>query len=208
MTVKKSISVTMVGLMLGAVLPQSVRAGDKEWATAGKILTGLAVFGALTSIAQPQPEPYYVEQRTVYVQQPVYMYAPPPVVYAPTAYAPQPYPQAQSSGQVPPPVPYQEAPVVQQQYVQPQQQQYIQQQPYVETPTVVYETRYFQGRRMERCPRVVFRNRRYQPREIVIPYGAGTRLYQPGIRGHITYVQQWAPHQRAWVTVGNHPCMW
>ncbi len=217
MTTKKLISLAMVGLMLTAVIPQPVRAGDEEWATAGKILTGLAVFQVLNNMLRPA-QPYYVEeQRTVYVEQPVYMYAPPPAytpapvyappqgVYAPPAqqepvYAPQPY----SGGAVPPPVPPQETPVV----VQQPAPVVVQQQTYVETPTVVYEVRYFEGRRMEGCPRVKFRNRNYQPREIVIPYGEGTRLYQPGIRGHVTYVQQWSGQQGAWVTVGRHPCMW
>jgi hypothetical protein len=61
---------------------------------------------------------------------------------------------------------------------------------------------------MEGCPRVTFRNPRYLPREVVVSYGNGMRLYQPGIRGHLTYVQQWSPQQGIWLTVGRHPCMW
>jgi hypothetical protein len=210
----------MGGLFVTMSLVPSVRAGDQEWATAGKVLTGLAVFGALSSWARP--DPYYYEQRTVYVDRPVYIssppvvyappqqvYAPQPQVYAPQpqAYAPQPQvyapqpqayaPQPQAyapQSYAPPPVPVQETPVVQPVYVQ--------------TPMVVYETRYFEGRRMERCPRVSFRDRRYAPSEIVVPYGQGLRLYQPGIRGHVTYVQQWSSNQGVWLTVGRHPCMW
>lgn len=186
-------AVTM-SLTLALAVPRPVQAGDKEWAAAGKILTGLVVLGAISSAVQPQP---YVEQqtvymdRTVYVDRPVYVerpsYAPPPAYTAPPA---------RGMVRVVPPPPVQEQPIVVYQGVE-----------NVETPMVTYETRYFQGRRMEGCPRVSFRSAN-PPREIVMPYGYGRRLYQPGIRGHLSYVQEWSAQRGVWLSIGYHPCMW
>jgi hypothetical protein len=157
-------------------------------------LTGMVVLGAISSALQPQP--YYEPQtvymdRTVYVDRPVYVerpqYSPPPVYTASPA---------RGVVRVVPPPPVQEQPTVVYQGVE-----------YVDTPVVTYETRYFEGRRMENCPRVTFRSTR-PPREIVMPYGYGRRLYQPGIRGHVTYVQEWRPQRGVWLSVGYHPCMW
>ena len=190
---KKQVTQWMAGglaaLLVLAGPISTAQARDKDWARAGKILTGLAIIGTIAALVEPAPA--VVEQRTVYVEQPVY-YTPPAgyPYYAPPAAPPAPAPSAYG----PPPVPIAEVPVVQPYYAP--------------TPVVVYETRYFQGRRMERCPRVSFRDTRYVPREIVLPYGAGMRLYQPGIRGHVATVQQWSPHNRSWVAVGSHPCIW
>lgn len=69
---------------------------DNGWATAGKILTGVAIGSVLTRACEPPP--VYVQAAPVYVQPapvvyqaaPVYVAAPPPVVYvqpAPVVYA-------------------------------------------------------------------------------------------------------------------------
>jgi hypothetical protein len=87
-----------------ALQPQPAYAGDREWATAGKILTGVVVGQVLLNgILCPQ--------RTVVVERPVVVggcapvavyappvpgvyapvvYSPPPVVYAPVVYSPPP----------------------------------------------------------------------------------------------------------------------
>lgn len=45
------------------LLPSGAYAGDKEWATAGKILTGAAVLGALHHHVQPRHNHRIVEHR-------------------------------------------------------------------------------------------------------------------------------------------------
>lgn len=80
--------------ILGASL-QSTSAGDREWATAGKVLTGVVAGAALLKAFEPvpvyyQPVTYYmppvVQAPPVYVQQPTVVYAQPApaVVYART----------------------------------------------------------------------------------------------------------------------------
>jgi len=52
----------------------NVKAGDREWATVGKVLTGVAALHVVERIVCP-PQP-----QVVYVPQPVYYYQPAPVV--------------------------------------------------------------------------------------------------------------------------------
>ncbi len=121
---------TAVGL--GAASLQTATAGDREWATAGKVLTGVFAASVISRAIEPPPvvyaaPPVYVQAApvvqtvqvvqtapmvqaapTVVYQQPVY-YAPPPVVYvqpAPIYVAPRPVYFA------PPPVCVAPAPVV------------------------------------------------------------------------------------------------
>lgn len=86
-------AVTVAALSSAAMLPAS--AGDREWATAGKVLTGVAVAGVLADAFRPHYEPPVV-YTTVSAPAPV-VYAPacPPttVVYeapAPVCYTPAP----------------------------------------------------------------------------------------------------------------------
>ena len=69
-------------LSLGAASLTSVQAGDREWATAGKVLTGVVAAGVIVNAFQPH---YY--ERTVVCQSPpptVVCQAPAPqVVYVP-----------------------------------------------------------------------------------------------------------------------------
>lgn len=99
----------MTGLMVLAVtlaLTQTARAGDREWATAGKVLTGVIAGAALVQALQPQPTYVYTAPPPV-----VYAPAPAPVVYAPAppavVYAPAPVVCAPP----PPPVVVYSAPV-------------------------------------------------------------------------------------------------
>ena len=85
----------LIGAVSVAVLtlqPQPAYAGDHEWATAGKILTGVVVGQVLLNgLLCPQRE--VVVQRPVVVSgcAPAVVYAPPPqVVYTPVVYAPPP----------------------------------------------------------------------------------------------------------------------
>ncbi|HTH49059.1 MAG TPA: hypothetical protein VMB21_16200 [Candidatus Limnocylindria bacterium] len=66
-------------LSLGAASLTSVQAGDREWATAGKVLTGVVAAGVIVNALQPQYE------RTV-----VYQTPPPQVIYVPAPVC-QPY---------------------------------------------------------------------------------------------------------------------
>lgn len=112
----------LTALTLAAVTTagvQSASAGDREWATVGKVLTGIAAAHVITRAFEPAPACH----QTVYVPvQPTYVVslpAPPPpppqVVYAPPA-----------------PVYVQPAPVY---YAQPAPVYYVQ-----PAPVVVYST--------------------------------------------------------------------
>ena len=87
------------------LVPAEARAGQKEWATAGQILTGVV---AADLLFNHLPR-WGGERETVEVRQPVYypqpqvMYAPPPVIMAPApvaVYAPPPPPAGPAYGAV------------------------------------------------------------------------------------------------------------
>ena len=106
----KKLILGMTILAVAAAGLQTARAGDREWAVAGKILTGLAVASAINhaiavesrcaQVYYPAPEPcqsysygysYCSPPRVVYAPAPVVVYRPP--VYcapAPVYYAPAP----------------------------------------------------------------------------------------------------------------------
>ena len=73
---------------LSATLTSQTFAGDREWATVGKVLTGVAVIHVIDRIVNPPTQVVYVHpQPVVYAQpvvvqpQPVVYYQPAPVVY-------------------------------------------------------------------------------------------------------------------------------
>jgi hypothetical protein len=73
---------------LGATLTTQTFAGDREWATVGKVLTGVAVIHVIDRIVNPptqvvyvQPQPVVYAQPVVVHPQPVVYYQPAPVVY-------------------------------------------------------------------------------------------------------------------------------
>jgi|GEM_PF-3965385 len=142
----------MVALAMAS--PPPARAGDKEWARVGKVLTGLAVVGAVAYAVRPPP--------------PVYPSCPPPV--------------------------YSERVVV------------------VEREPVIVRERIEIG--CSPPPRHGGLSRWGRPAcddglgEIVIQNEPGRRLYQPAVRGHIAFIQQWDPCRREWVTIGSHPSVW
>ena len=87
-------------LSLGAASLTSVQAGDREWATAGKVLTGVVAAGVIANAFQPHYE------RTV-----VYQTPPSTVVYAPAPVcAPTPTTVVYYSAPAPHRVVYVEAP--------------------------------------------------------------------------------------------------
>ena len=61
----------------------NVKAGDREWATVGKVLTGVAALHVVERIiCPPQPQVVYVHQPVVVQSAPVVQYVPAPqVVY-------------------------------------------------------------------------------------------------------------------------------
>jgi hypothetical protein len=76
---------TLTLLTLAAVTTagvQSASAGDREWATVGKVLTGIAAAHVITRAFEPAPA---CHTTVYYPAQPAYVAAPPPVVYAPPA---------------------------------------------------------------------------------------------------------------------------
>ena len=79
LTMKTAVlTVALVALGSAAMIP--AQAGDREWATAGKVLTGVAVAGVLTDAFRPHYAPPVVYSP---VPAPTVIYAAPPtVVYA------------------------------------------------------------------------------------------------------------------------------
>lgn len=65
----------------------NVKAGDREWATVGKVLTGVAALHVVERIVcPPQPQVVYVAQPVIVQSAPVVQYIPTPppqVVYYP-----------------------------------------------------------------------------------------------------------------------------
>src|SRR5467141_3679410 len=68
----KTLIATLATAALLAGGTQRAAAGDREWATAGKILTGVVAGAVIASAIEPAP---------VYTYQPATWYAPPPPVY-------------------------------------------------------------------------------------------------------------------------------
>jgi hypothetical protein len=71
---------------LSATLASQTFAGDREWATVGKVLTGVVAIEAIGRIVNPPTQVVYVQPQPVVYAQPVVYYQPVPVVY----YQPQP----------------------------------------------------------------------------------------------------------------------
>src|SRR5450432_3813941 len=88
---------TVILALAGASL-QSARAGDREWATVGQVLTGVAVAGLVVAAADGhvQGNVNYSYSAPAYCPPPappvVYCPTPPPVVYCPPAVVVQPRP--------------------------------------------------------------------------------------------------------------------
>ena len=86
---KKLILTGTVILALAGASLQSARAGDREWATVGKVLTGVAVAGLIVAAADghAQANMSYTCGATVYCPPPAppcnYYPTPPTVVYCP-----------------------------------------------------------------------------------------------------------------------------
>jgi hypothetical protein len=81
---KKTILALTTVALVSATLPRAA-AGDREWATAGKVLTGVLAFGALAHALDAschRTEVVYVPVPTL-LPPPVYVQAPPAVVAIP-----------------------------------------------------------------------------------------------------------------------------
>ena len=75
---KKIMAVMLAATMLVATVPKQAMAGDRGWATAGKIMTGIIGLHILGNvIANSQPEPVYVPETRYYSPEPRY-YTPAP----------------------------------------------------------------------------------------------------------------------------------
>jgi len=101
----KKIIIAVTALAITAASFQSARAGDREWATVGKILTGVAVAGVVASAVDTRHSSYtvtysshspapvrYIPAPVVCAPAPVVCAPAPRVVYvpAPVVYRPQP----------------------------------------------------------------------------------------------------------------------
>lgn len=84
---KKFVSVLLAAL----TLTSSAFAGDREWATVGKVLTGVAAVTVIDRIVNP-PQPVVVYAQPVVVYQPVVTPAPVVVASPPTVVYVQPSP--------------------------------------------------------------------------------------------------------------------
>ena len=83
---------------LGATLTSQTFAGDREWATVGKVLTGVAAIQVIDRVLNPPTQVVYVHPQPVVYSQPVVV-QPQPVVYV----QPQPVVYVQPSYYCPPP---------------------------------------------------------------------------------------------------------
>ena len=73
---------------LSATLTSQTFAGDRDWATVGKVLTGVAVIHVIDRIVNPPTQVVYVQPQPVVYAQPVVYVQPQPVVYVqPVVYA-------------------------------------------------------------------------------------------------------------------------
>ncbi len=85
------LAAAVVSIAAASIIP--VHAGDREWSTAGKVLTGVFAAGVIAEAFRPHcpPPVVYAHAPVVYAPVPV-VYATAPVVYAPATvvYAPAP----------------------------------------------------------------------------------------------------------------------
>jgi len=81
---KNNIALGLAALV--ALTNVKVNAGDREWATVGKVLTGVAALHVVERIiCPPQPQVVYVHQPVVVQSAPVVQYVPAPQVVVQTA---------------------------------------------------------------------------------------------------------------------------
>lgn len=71
-------------IALSATLASQTFAGDREWATVGKVLTGVAVIHVIDRIVNPPTQVVYVQPQPVVYAQPVVVQPAPVVYYQPT----------------------------------------------------------------------------------------------------------------------------
>lgn len=75
---KKTMAILLSASMIAAAVPGQAVAGDRGWATAGKIMTGIIGLHILGNvIANSYPQPVYVPETRYYVPEPRH-YSPPP----------------------------------------------------------------------------------------------------------------------------------
>ena len=74
---KKLITITL----LGATLTSQTFAGDREWATVGKVLTGVVAIRVIDRIVNPPTQVVYYQPQPVVYAQPVVYVQPQPAVY-------------------------------------------------------------------------------------------------------------------------------
>ena len=125
------LSLTAVALT-GALVP-TASAGDREWATAGKVLTGIAAVSLFSRVVEAPPA--YACPPVVYAPRVVYAPPTPVTVCAPPVYGqPEPIVVYQNGGY------YYSTPV----YVRPE--------PYYRGRTIVVETGHHHGDRRAHAP--------------------------------------------------------
>ena len=79
---KNSIAILSLSALVAASV-QTASAGDREWATVGKVLTGVAAAHLIAHAFQPRPVPTVVYSPTpVYTVAPVFLQPAPVVIYS------------------------------------------------------------------------------------------------------------------------------
>jgi hypothetical protein len=81
----KKIILTLLAVTMVGAGARTAMAGDREWALAGKVLTGVAAASIISRAVEPAPVYAYSQNYYPY-SPPAYSYCPPPaprVVYAP-----------------------------------------------------------------------------------------------------------------------------
>jgi len=103
------LTAAVVSIAASSILP--IFAGEREWSTAGKVLTGVVAAGVIAEAFRPHcpPPVVYAPAPVVYATAPV-VYAPAAVVYAPAPVVYYAAPAPQVVYVAPPPVCYAPAP--------------------------------------------------------------------------------------------------
>ncbi len=196
----KTLSQTKLGAALGATLiamtalwPAPAQASDKEWATAGKVLAGLAAVAVVGQAARHYDSDSRYE-RTVYVR-PESRYCPPPVSYCPPPrrvfFVPsyRPVVEYRTVQYVTP------APVVREIIVQP-------------APPPPAEKVEIHNHYESAPPAAATPPTASDGDSVIVNIEEGRRLYQPKVRGAKAYLQVWSELEQKWLSVKEYPSIY
>ena len=157
---KQGITLAITAAVVAAmVVPQAAQAGDREWATAGKILAGAAVVTVLSNSGGGRHEEVYVERRYEYSPRYTSHYSRVSECRTPPRY----------------------------------------ERHYRSRPSS-YEADFCDTCRHARSA--------CECAPVIVDLGDCKRLYQPRIRGHVSYLQVWDSCRREWNTIRTCESIW